>query len=163
MSWEVVGPESGIFAFPAVNDLVLIACADGDEELAFVIRRLTSKEDKIPLQAATGDTAIVSLNGKKTWISSNTRINLSKGSTEPTENLVLGQVLKTLLSDVLTELSSLAQTVSTHTHIGNLGFPTAPPLQSAAIVASKTVFDNKKANPVNNNGILSSVAYTEKG
>lgn len=163
MSWDSVGDGSGIFSFPSVNDLVLIAFAEGDIDDCFIIRRLTSKEDKIPLQAVDGSTAVISLNGKKTWISSDTRINISKGSTQPTENLVLGQVLKTLLSDILTELSSLSLAISTHTHAGNLGYPTSPPNIITAYTTAKATFDAKKADPVNNSGILSNIAFTEKG
>jgi hypothetical protein len=177
MSWDSVGDGAGIFSFPSVNDLVLIAFAEGDIDDCFIIRRLTSKEDKIPLQAVDGSTAIISLNGKKTWISSDTRINLSKGSTQPTENLVLGQVLKTLLSYVLNELKTQADTlktmatdISTHTHAGNLGYPTSPPNTAAAFITAstsfntnKTNFDAKKTNPVDNSGILSDIAFTEKG
>jgi uncharacterized protein involved in type VI secretion and phage assembly len=177
MSWENVGSSSGIFAFPSVNDLVLVAFADGDIDSCFVIRRLTSKEDKIPLQAVEGDTAIVSLNGKKAWISSDTRINLSKGTTQPTENLVLGQQLKSLLSDILNELatqastlSSLATAIATHTHSGNLGYPTSAPMITAPFTSAASDlsenasnFSSNKSSPVDDSMILSDIAFTEKG
>ena len=162
MTWDAVGPESGIFQFPVVGDLVLVAFADGDDNSAYVIRRFTSLEDKIPLNAVDGHTVIRSLAGKKAFVTSDTNIHLGRGDDVPTENVVLGQQLKTLLSDVLTELKTLCTTLASHTHVGNMGYPTAPPLQAAAITASGTLFDNKKASPVNDEEILSDLTFTEK-
>lgn len=149
MSWSAVGEEAGVFMFPNVGDLVLVCMADGDEEDAFVFSRLTSKIDKIPLHAADGDLVAKALTGKKTWITSDTRINLSAGDTEPTENLVLGQVFKTMQSEFL-------EAVSLHTHIGNLGYNTAPP-------DNASVYTDLKADPIDNEGVLSDLAFTEKG
>lgn len=163
MTWEMTGPESGCIEFPAVNDLVMVAFAEGEAEQAFVIRRLTSKEDKLPLRAIDGHMVLKSKSGKQIWITSNNKILLSTGDTLPTENLVLGQELKTLLSAILTQLSSLSLKISTHTHIGNFGFPTQAPLESADFVTIKTALDNLKSSPVDDAGILSNVAFTEKG
>jgi hypothetical protein len=171
-----VGPSAGLVVFPAVGDLVLVAYADGEFDQAFVIRRLSSAEDKLPQQAIAGDTVAVALAGKKVWVSSNTRINLSKSATQPTENLVLGQQLKTLLSAMLGELADLAQQVadladgvSSHTHSGNLGFPTSPPTVTTAFDGAsagaseiKGALDNLKSSPVEDDGILSDLAFTEK-
>lgn len=163
MTWDHVGPNSGIFAFPAVDDLVLVAMADGDEENCFVIRRMTSKDDKIPLNAVDGHTVIKALAGKETWITSDTRINLSAGDDDPTQPLVLGTELKTLLVSILTELKTVTTAISTHTHIGNMGAPTSPPQEAASFTTSGTAFDNLKASPVQDSVILSDIAFTEKG
>jgi uncharacterized protein involved in type VI secretion and phage assembly len=164
MSWDYVGPESGIYALPAVGDLVLVAFADGDDELAFVIKRLTTKEDKAPANAVSGDMVLKALAGKKTWISSDERINLSVADAEPTENLVLGQVFKAMMQDILAELSTLCQTLSQHTHItGSPGSTTSAPIQAAAFISNKSQFDATKASPVDNEDVLSDLAYTEKG
>jgi hypothetical protein len=162
MTWESVGPDAGIFHFPVVGDLVLVAFAEGDDDQAFVVRRLTSKEDTIPERATEGHSVIRSLAGKQAWLTSDTKVLVSRGDTEPTENFVLGQQLKTLLSDLLTELKTLCTTLSTHTHIGNLGYPTSAPVQASAISASGTEFDNQKASPVNDEEILSDLAFVEK-
>jgi hypothetical protein len=163
MSWDSVGDGSGLFSFPSVNDMVLIAFADGEVDHCYVIRRLTSKEDKIPLQAVDGSTALIALSGKKMWVTSDTRINLSKGSDTPTENLVLGQVLKDLLSDLIQKVSDLADEVSSHTHAGNLGYPTSPPTNPAPYLTIKSDLDGLKASPVDDSLILSDIAFTEKG
>lgn len=149
MSWEAVGPEAGVFMLPNVNDLVLVGMVEGSKDQVVVIRRFTSREDKMPINAANGDLVAKALSGKKTWVQSDTKILLAKTDTEPTENLVLGQQLKTLLSDVLAALAA-------HKHIGNLGYYTAPPDNASTYTA-------KKANPVDNEGILSNLAFTEKG
>jgi hypothetical protein len=147
MSWDHVGPNAGIFAFPAVNDLVLVGMAEGDEQHAFVIRRLTSKEDKIPVQAADGSTVIRALAGKKAHLISDTAILLGGGSADPTEQAVLGNVLQTMLS-------SLIDAISTHTHVGNLGYPTGAPVEAASFTALKD-------DPVDNNAILSELVKLE--
>lgn len=149
MSWDSVGPEAGFYQFPVVGDLVVVAVADNEEELPFVVSRLSSAEDKIPANAVDGHTVLKTLAGKKGWITSDTRINLSAGDAEPTENLVLGQVLKAFLSDMLTLIVN-------HTHVGNQGFSTSPPENASD-------FSDLKSDPVDNEGILSDLAFTEKG
>ena len=221
MTWEHVGPDSGFFQFPVVNDLVLVAFADGDEEFAFVIKRLASKEDKIPTEAATGDTVVKTLNGKnfhlivkkdhlstvdedatrtiggnwsetvegntsvtsggtqsyvsdgdallestsgKAKIEGETRVNLCKPGSNPTENLVLGQQLKTLLSDLMSEISDLATAFASHKHefTNVLGFTPSPNNGSAGSAVASAV-DDLKASPVEDGEILSDLAFTEKG
>jgi hypothetical protein len=145
-----------------VGDIVLLAFGDGDAEQGYVISRMSNSTDTIPATAHDGSTVVRALEGLNAWLTSDTAIFLSRGDTEPTENIPLGQVLKTLLSQTLAELKSLSDTLASHTHIGNLGYPTAPPVQAAAITAHGTVFNAKKANPVDNEGILSDVSFTEK-
>lgn len=163
MSWDSVGPNSGIFAFPVPGDMVIVAFAEGDENDLYVLRRLTSKTDKIPLQAVEGDTAIVALSGRNVWITSDKKIFISAGTDQPTEPLVLGNQLVELLAAVLEKIGELAEQTSSHTHPGNLGYPTGAPYSQAALVALKDFFDGKKASPVEDKKILSEIAFTEKG
>lgn len=171
------GPNSGLFSFPVPGDLVIVVFADGDPDQAFVVSRLTSKEDTIPQTAVDGATVLRALLGKKLWLTSNTRINLSVGDAEPAENLVLGQVFKTMMSFVLGQLADqadklkqLSDTLSIHTHAGNLGYPTSPPNEAADFITKmnefdvkKTNFEEQKASPVDDELILSDLAFTEKG
>jgi len=164
-TWDQVGPKVGIYGPATVGDLVLVAFADGDEDQGFIIRRLSSKEDKIPKQAGEGHNFIKSLPGKKTYIGSDTKTiigALGEGA-DPIENQVLGQQLKTLLTDILAELQGQAQTLSTHTHIGNVGAPTSAPIESQDFVDHGTVFNDKKESPVGDEVILSDIVFTEKG
>lgn len=149
MTWDAVGPEAGFFTLPSVGDLVLIAVADREEELPFVISRLTSKEDKIPTNAADGHSVLKALAGKAVWITSDTKINLSAGDSAPTENVVLGQVFKSFMTDLLDYIIN-------HTHIGNQGYSTSPPENASD-------FTSIKSDPIENDNILSDLAFTEKG
>lgn len=162
MSWETVGPEAGVFQFPSVNDLVLVAFPDGQPDDAHIIRRLTSIEDKIPLNAVDGHLVMKALAGKKAWLTAS-RLNLSKADAEPTEPLVLGTQLQTLLMDIFEQIDELIVWMRDHTHTGNLGFPTAVPDQLATLVPIKEAFAELKASPIEDALILSDFAFTEKG
>jgi hypothetical protein len=54
MTWDHVGPNSGFYNFPSVGDAVLCGSAEGEVDQSFVIKRLSSKEDKIPKNAQAG-------------------------------------------------------------------------------------------------------------
>lgn len=164
MTWDQVGPKTGNYGPASVGDLVLVAMADADEDHAFVIRRLSSKEDQIPKQAGEGHNFIKSLPGKKQYIGSETKtiIGALREGADPTENLVLGQQLKALLSYILQELKDQADTLAAHTHIGNVGIQTSPPVEATQITAHGTDFAAKKASPVDDEVILSDIVFTEK-
>lgn len=176
MTWENVGPESGDFEFPSPGDLVIFAQVDGDDDQAYVISRLASKEDKIPTIAITGDKVHKAKAGKKYWNVSDTRINLSKGDTEPTENLVLGQIWKTVYSTHLDEITSALKKLETQinnvaTHVVTvIGIPSSNPLNSAAmqtikneIATIRNNLEDLKTNEIDSENILSDLSYTEKG
>jgi hypothetical protein len=162
IAWSAIGPDAGLVQFPVVNDLVLLVFAEGDDEAGFVIARLSNDSDTIPETAIDGATVLRALAGKSAWITSDTQVNVSRGDTVPTENFVLGQMLKALFEDILTELKGLTTTLSTHTHVGNLGYPTAPPTQASAINNHGANFDALKASPVQDEEILSDLAFVEK-
>ena len=148
MTWDAVGPEAGFFQLPVVGDLVLVAFVEGNEDEAYVIRRMTSKEDKIPIQAASGHSVIRALGGKKAYMVSDTNILFARGDAEPTERVVLGDTFKTAYSEHL-------QLDADHTHIGNLGYKTSPPDNFADMLAIK-------ASPVDDALMLSDLTKTEK-
>jgi hypothetical protein len=147
LTWDAVGPDAGVFQFPSINDLVLVGFVNGNEQEAFVLRRLTSKEDKIPVQALAGHTVVKALAGKKNFINSDTEINLTREG-PGNERLVLGDTFKTAYSEHL-GIDEI------HTHIGNLGYPTFPPDQAAQYAAIK-------ASPVDDALMLSDLSKTEK-
>jgi len=176
MSWDSVGPDAGFFAFPSIGDMVLCVSAEGDVDQSFVISRLTSNDDTIPNTALTGDSVIRALSGKKLWETSNTRINLSRGDSEPIENVVLGQVFKATYSDHLSKLVTCVEKVIAHIdanlahlHMGNLGFQTGPIIDPSLMntVKSdlntlKTDINTLKSSKVDNETILSDLSFTEK-
>ena len=62
---------------------------------------------------------------------------------------MLGQVFITMMKDLLDALAA-------HKHIGNLGAPTAIP-------DNVTDFTDLKDDPIDNEDIVSDIAFTEKG
>jgi len=147
------------------GDLVLVIFPDADEELGVVIGQFSSQQDPLPDNAAQDHLVLKAEEGQKAYLESDTKISLTKdGSSDPTEPIVLGGVLKQLLSDVLGQLKDLSDAVAKHTHIGNLGGATTAPIapELTVFTESKTLFENKKGNPVDNNGINSELSFTEK-
>jgi hypothetical protein len=162
MTWENVGPGSGEFEFPSVGDLCLVCNVEGDDDQSYVIRRMTSRADKIPNTAITGNKVHKALAGKKFWITSDSRLNLSRGDSEPTENLVLGQVFKAFASSLLASLATFAQNAADHVHIDSLGYLTTKPTIESEFLARKGEYDTLKASPIDNEAILSDLSFTEK-
>ena len=162
MSWESVGADSGHFQFPVINDLVIVGYVDGHEDSAFVVRRLTTSSNKIPIQAIGGDMVNRSLAGKQNHVLSDTAVLLGRGGADPTEQIVLGNVFQTAYSSHLGELSKQADTSSKHKHIGNMGFFTAPPDLASDFSSVKSAAEAIKASPVDDSGILSDLSKTEK-
>jgi len=162
MAWDSVGPDSGDIVFPAIDDMVIGVQVDGDDDQAYIIKRLTSKADKIPQIAVNGDKVQRTLAGKKFWNISDTRINLSRGEDEPTENLVLGQVFKAMMSEFLADLKEHAQNDADHQHIGNLGYYTDVPHNQDDFLERKEEYDTLKESPIDDGAILSDLAFTEK-
>lgn len=163
MSWDAVGPESGIYQFPVVGDLVLVAMPEGNDDLAHVIKRMSSKTDKIPLNALSGDLVLKALAGKVAWLTAS-RVNISQGDDEPTEPLMLGDITASLLSDILALLIDLSNKLATHTHVTSApGSPTSVPIQATDFSDIGSDFDNIKSSPVDDGAILSDFAFTEKG
>lgn len=162
MTWDCVGPDSGEFQFPVADDMVLLAQAEGDDDQAYIIKRLTSRADKIPAIALTGDKVKKTLNGKKFWNISDTRINLSRSETEPTENLVLGQTFKQFASELLATLKVNSQNSADHVHIGNLGYYTFKPNLETEFLNRKEEYDTLKQSPIDDEVVLSDLSFTEK-
>lgn len=161
MSWQAVGPKAGIFGPASVDDLVVVVMPEGSEDNAIVVARLSSKADQIPSPAADGHLVLKALEGKK--------IMLGKaGDQESDEPMVLGTVLKTLLSDILSELKTVMTALASHTHdytglmTGAPGTTGAPDNASTYTSAGST-FDSKKSSPVDDDTINSDVIFGEKG
>lgn len=147
MTWEMVGPDYGLFQFPSVNDLVIVGFCDGNEDEAYILKRLTSKEDTIPVRAVDGQLVLAARPGTQLDLNSDTQINLTRQG-EGDERLVLGDTFKPAYSEHL-------QIDAGHDHIGNLGYKTSPPSQAADYLAIK-------AEPVDNEAMLSDLSKTEK-
>jgi len=176
VAWDSIGPNAGFIMIPQVNDLVLYEYPDDEEDHAIITKTLSSREDTIPQTAVDGSLVARSRSGKKAWLTSDSRINLSKGDTQPSENIVLGQLFNTTYKNHFDKLISLVEKVITlretdkvHSHV-TIGIPSTPPSNSAvmqveklAIQALKTEIENLKADDVVSEKFLSILAYTEKG
>lgn len=147
MGWDDIGR----ITFPEVDDLVLVAFCDGHPDEAHVIKMLTTSDEQISAFARLGHTITNSRPGKKNYIGSDTKVSIGRIDHEGSENLVLGQQIKALLSQVL-------DAISTHTHnYDDAGNPavTQPPLNASAFTGAKSTVDS--------GSILSDIAFTEKG
>ena len=162
VAWENVGPESGDFEFPSVGDLCIICNIEGDDDQSYVIKRLSSRADKIPNTALSGDKVNRALSGKKFWLTSSARLNLSRGDTQPTENLVLGQIFKSFSSSLLASLATFAQNAADHVHIDSLGYLVSKTTIESEFLARKDEYDSLKASPIDDEAILSDLSFTEK-
>jgi len=153
MTWDQAGPESGIYGPAEKDDLVLLAYVESEElNLSFVIRRLSTKNAKIPIRAGDGHTFIKARPGKNLYLGSEAKTLLGKLSTEtdPNEPMLLGNVVKALFTNILTQ-------IEVHTHLSSApGSPTSPPVNAPA-------FTELKASPVADNGINSDIIFGEKG
>lgn len=161
MSWDDISSGGGSIQLPNVDDLVLIALPDGDAEEAFIIKRLSSQSDTIPIDALTGNKVIRAQNFKKLHLQSDTEITLASSAILATEAIVLGNELKSLLALFMTEVATISTNVSTHFHLGNLALPTGPPLNAVAFVASAATITTLQTTRVDSDKILSGLVKTE--
>lgn len=147
VGWDDIGR----ICFPEVDDLVLVAFCDGLPDEAHVIRMLTTGEEPISAFGRLGHMITNSRPGKKNYIGSDTKVSIGRIDHEGTENLVLGQQIKAMLSTVLGAIAS-------HTHIyDDAGVP-----NTTQAPGNAATFTTAKGN-VDNESILSAIAFTEKG
>lgn len=147
VTWDDIGR----ITFPEVDDLVIVAFCDGLPDEAHVIRVLTNNEEPISAFAQLGHTITNSRPGKKNYVGSDTKVSIGRIDVEGNENLVLGQQIKSLLSQVLAAIAS-------HTHpYDDAGTPsvTQPPGNAGSFTSAKSTVDS--------GAILSDIAFTEKG
>jgi hypothetical protein len=57
----------------------------------------------------------------------------------------------------------LCDTLATHTHVGNFGAPTSAPIEATDFTDHKDAFEAVKLSPVDDEAMLSDIAFTEKG
>ena len=163
MAWQFVGPGSGDYLLPAVEDLVIVAFLEGHPDYAYIIARLSNLDDPIPTNAILGDRVIKAHGEKKVWATSPNKIFLSKGDAEPKENLVLGQKFKTSIIAILEDMISAMETLATETHISSApGYNTSVPNQASTYTSLKASLKAIKTSPYEDSAVLSDLSYTEK-
>lgn len=148
--------------FPEINDMVLVAFVEGSPDDAYIVGILNSTEELIPEFSRAGHSTKYARPGKKLYIGSDTFVGIARPDSEPTEPLVLGQVLVTFLTTILSELKTLTENLASHVHMGNLGYLTSSPTNASDISGSGDVFDEQKASPIEDHKVLSDLAATEK-
>jgi hypothetical protein len=143
---EYVAPGVGIYFPLRAGDLVLVGYPSADPDTGVLVKRLASQEDTVP-EEFNNDKVVLKLLGSEEFVVVG---NAQKfGSSGSTENLVLGQVFKSMMSDVLDALAK-------HKHICSMpGFFSAPP-------DNASTYSSKKSSPVDDEAILSDKTFTEK-
>lgn len=143
---EYVAPGVGLYFPLRPNDLVLVGFPSGDPEHGVVLKRLSSSEDTVPVEFNNDKVILKITADEQLVIVGNT---MKFGSNISGENLVLGQVFKTMMSTIL-------EALAVHQHIsGPPGFVNSPPTNAAVYAA-------QKASPVTDEAILSGKGFTEK-
>jgi phage gp45-like len=94
---------------------------------------------------ADGETFLYNEFGQMVYLSNG---KIQVGTKASAENLVLGQVFKTFMTNLLTQLQE-------ETHIGNLGYATSVPINAAE-------YEALAESPIADEEILSGIAFTEK-
>ncbi len=165
MTWSSVGTDSGDFEFPAVGDLVLVCFVDRNPDDAFVISRLTSKEDTIPIMAMEGHRVVKAK--KELFLNSPTKINITKENAG-TEPLVLGLVLQTFATELIGKLKGFIGDLKA----GPITLSTAPGAPTApfpAFVTKLTTLEGDLDSLLEEfvteaeTNFLSQLAFTERG
>lgn len=149
MGWSDVNQIS----FPVVDDLVLVAFVDGHPEEAFVIKRISTETEGIPAFAQTGNLVAYSRAGKKAYFGSDTKIGIARPNKEPTEPLVLGNVLASGLTAFVNAFLNAAQ-IGQH--------PLGPVFLDPTVRTALNNFLTTYINTSSSN-ILSQIGYTERG
>jgi hypothetical protein len=93
-----------------------------------------------------GETFLYDAYGHMVYLSKD---KMQFGSKASSENMVLGQVFKDFAKQLLSALA-------VETHIGNLGYATDVPI-------NKADYEALKASPIEDEAVLSDIAFTEKG
>lgn len=139
--------------FPEVDDLVTVCFVDGNPDDAHVLSRYSSSDELIPSFARTGHSVKYSRTGKKLYLGSDTKIALAKPNHEPTEPLVLGQVLATFLQNVINAFLN-APNIGTCA-VGAVVLD--PGIRTNLLQYLNTYITTNATN------ILSQIAFTERG
>ena len=150
---EMSFADIGDVTFPESGDLVVVGFADGDVDEAFVLARFTTKEDPIPEFARNGDSVKYARAGKKLYLGSTTKVGIARPNKEPTQPLVLGTVLTTLLTNVIDAFLNAPQVCLTPMGPGFLD----PSIRAALINYKQTYLTDASTN------IVSQIGFTERG
>lgn len=139
--------------FPEINDMVLVAFADGEQDQCHIVSRYCSTEELVPLLARSGHSVKYSRPGKKMYIGSNVKVGIGKIDSDPSSPLVLGDVLKNFATDFINAILNATQ----------IGTSAAGPvvLDPGMRTALNAVLNTYVTTAGTN--FVSQIAYTERG
>lgn len=150
---EVGWESANSVDFPEVGDLAVLVMADGHPDDAFLVKIISHKSTPIPMFARTGNKTVYSRAGKKVYLGSDTKVGIGRMNQEPTEPLVLGNVLVTFLTDILNDFLNAPQ-------IGQCAV--GPVWMDGALRVSLVAHMNTYLTVTTTN-ILSQIGFTERG
>jgi len=153
MTWAATGNNAGFYSYPEVGDMVIFVNVLGHPDLAYVIATCNSVEELIPVFATLGHMVAYANAGKKLYLGSDTKVAIGRPGIEPSEPLVLGNVLTTFLTDLLDLILDAPQ-------IGFSAFGPVwldPGIRSGIISYMTTYLSNSATN------IVSQIGFTERG
>ncbi len=152
---EVTWDDIGRITFPEANDLCIVAFCDGAPEEAHIVRIKTTSDagEGISKFAQGGHTITNSRQGKKNYVGSDTKVGLGRIDVEPTEPLVLGNVL-------ISALQALVNAFLTVPQIGQCSV--GPVVLDGSVIAALNQFVSTYVTAPGSN-IVSQIVFTERG
>lgn len=166
--WAACSQGGFLGAIPVADDLILLAY--DEQGLAHVVSRLSSSDDKVPMQAKLGHMVVKAADGKKSYLQGD-KVLIGKpditGLIDPDEPLALGNVLVDLLTYLVGQYDDLldkliAGPIAMTTTPGSPA-PTYPALVTALAIKKvdlalkKTLYLTASAT-----NIISQTAFTER-
>lgn len=153
MTWDSVGAGSGSGDLPEINDAVIVCFCDREPDDCFVLRRISTREEKLPAPMKDGHYVTQAKPGKKLILGSTTKVEVGKGTGNATEPLVLGAVNIAFMTNLLDAFLNAAQ-IGIHP----LGPVFLDPGIRTLLVQYKSTYLTTAAT-----NIASQIAFTERG
>lgn len=170
LAFPGVGHSSGSGDLVDLKDLVLIAFPGHEDDHACIIARFPSGEELLPKQLLEGHMVQIAKPGKKLYLGSDTRIDLSKAvpGTPATEPVPLGLVLQEFMGKMIDRIEKIVDEITAKPVVLSTapGTPAAiSPALAAALAAVKVdlELDRSKYLTTASTNILSQLTFTERG
>jgi len=176
--YEVVGlmlwPKSSQEP-PEVSDVVCLLMPQDNTETVLCFGAIRNANKPVHARTIGGECVLGAIQGKKTNIVSDTRVNIGRGGeTEESEPLVLGNILKSAMSDLYASLDRLATNLSSLNEVvTSLDSSLAGGANSVTLAAIKADLqamtdtdlpaDESEYLDTASTNIVSQIGFTERG